>query len=57
MIRKIRIQDIQELFKKRKDDTHKGNFGKVGILGGSIKYSGVIKLAYMSLSSLRSGCG
>ena len=28
MIRKIRIQDIQELFKKRKDDTHKGNFGK-----------------------------
>ena len=57
MIRKIRIQDIQELFKKRKDDTHKGNFGKVGILGGSIKYSGAIKLAYMSLSSLRSGCG
>lgn len=57
MIRKIMIHDIQELFLKRADDTHKGNFGKVGILGGSIKYSGAIKLAYMSLSSLRSGCG
>lgn len=57
MIRKIMIHDIQELFLKRADDTHKGNFGKVGIFGGSIKYSGAIKLAYMSLSSLRSGCG
>lgn len=57
MIREITIQDIQKLFIKRNEDVHKGDFGKVGIIGGSIKYSGAVKLAYMSLSSLRSGCG
>lgn len=58
MIRKIRIQDIQELFKKRKwMILIKVILEKLGILGGLLKYSGAIKLAYMSLSSLRSGCG
>ncbi len=57
MIKEIKIDDIKYLFKKRNIDVNKGDFGKVGILGGSIKYSGAIKLANLSLASLRSGCG
>ena len=57
MPKEIYIEDIKYLFSKREKDTNKGDFGKVGILGGSINYSGAIKLATMSLASLRSGCG
>ena len=57
MIKEIKLEDIKELFKRRDLEANKGNFGKVGILGGSLKYSGAVKLAAMSLSALRSGCG
>ena len=57
MQRKITVADIRSLFAKREKDANKGDFGQVGILGGSINYSGAIKLAYMSLSTLRSGAG
>ena len=57
MIKEINIEDIKELFRQRNKEANKGDFGKVGILGGSINYSGAIKLANMSLTSLRSGCG
>lgn len=57
MIKEINIEDIKELFRERNKEANKGDFGKVGILGGSINYSGAIKLASMSLTSLRSGCG
>jgi NAD(P)H-hydrate repair Nnr-like enzyme with NAD(P)H-hydrate dehydratase domain len=53
----IENQDIQSLFSARKRDCHKGDFGYVGIMGGSTAYSGAIKLANMSLASLRSGAG
>ena len=57
MIKEIKVSDIKELFLKRDKEANKGDFGKVGILGGSIKYSGAVKLANMSLCALRSGCG
>lgn len=57
MIKEIKLEDVKELFKRRDVEANKGDFGKVGILGGSIKYSGAVKLATMSLSALRSGCG
>ena len=57
MIKEIKVSDIKELFLKRDKEANKGDFGKVGILGGSIKYSGAVKLANMSLGALRSGCG
>lgn len=57
MTKDIYIEDIKELFQKRKEDANKGDFGKVGILGGSINYSGAVKLASLSLASLRGGCG
>lgn len=53
----LEVSDIRELFSKREDDSHKGMFGKAGIYGGSLEYSGALKLAYLSLASLRSGCG
>ena len=57
MQKEITITDIKKLFTKRNKDANKGDFGRVGILGGSINYSGAIKLATMSLSTLRSGAG
>lgn len=56
-IYRIEKIDIKEIFKERKNDTNKGDYGYVGILGGCLEYSGAIKLANMSCSSLRAGCG
>lgn len=53
----IETGDIKDLFKKRDINANKGDFGKAGIYGGSIEYSGALKLSYLSLSALRSGCG
>lgn len=53
----IEIIDVKDLVKERNIDSNKGDFGKAGIYGGSIEYSGALKLAYLSLSALRSGCG
>ena len=53
----IKSNDVKDLLKERNIDSNKGDFGKAGIYGGSIEYSGALKLAYLSLASLRSGCG
>ena len=50
-------EDIKCLFPKRDENSHKGNFGYVGIMGGCIEYSGAVKLANLSTSSLVSGAG
>ena len=49
--------DVKGLLRKRDKDSNKGDFGKAGIYGGSIEYSGALKLSYLSLNALRSGCG
>ena len=49
--------DVKELLQERDIDSNKGYFGKAGIYGGSLEYSGALKLAYLSLTALRSGCG
>lgn len=56
-IYEIEIKDIKDKFSYREKDTNKGDYGYVGIMGGSIEYSGAVKLANMSSSSLRSGAG
>ena len=53
----IEINDIKDLFKERKDNANKGNFGTCGILGGSINYTGSVKLATLAFSAMRSGVG
>lgn len=50
-------EDIKKMFIRRKQFSHKGSYGKVAIIGGSKEYSGAIRLAAMSLMSLRSGVG
>lgn len=53
----LQSKDIQDIFPIRKSNTNKGDYGYVAIIGGCINYSGAVKLANMSLSALRSGCG
>ena len=53
----LEVSDIKNYFKERKRNCNKGDFGKVGILGGSINYTGSIKLAYYGASAMRSGAG
>ena len=53
----INLKDLKELFPFRTGDTNKGNFGYVAILGGCLNYSGAIKLANLSCTALKSGCG
>lgn len=49
--------DIRKFFSKRKSNCHKGNFGYVAVIGGSLEYSGAPKLSNIALCALRSGCG
>lgn len=54
-IYEIEPQDLKAIFKVRKENSHKGMYGTIGILGGSQEYPGSIKLA--SMSATRCGCG
>lgn len=53
----LKKEDLKEVFKKREKDSHKGTYGYVGIMGGCMEYTGAIKLANMSATALRAGCG
>lgn len=41
----------------RKNNSHKGTYGYIALIGGCIKYSGAIRLANMAQSAMRSGAG
>lgn len=49
--------DVKSLFLPRKNFSNKGNYGYVGILGGSSLYPGAVKLAFMGQEALYAGCG
>lgn len=49
--------DVASLFEERKNYSHKGDYGYVAVMGGSVEYSGAAKLANMSAAALRAGCG
>ena len=49
--------DFKNYIPKRLNNSNKGNYGLVGILGGCQNYSGSIKLANLSLLALTSGAG
>lgn len=53
----IENKDIKHIFKERDFNSNKGTYGSVGIMGGSLEYSGSIKLANMSAVATRAGCG
>ena len=46
---------FKKIFPKRKKDTHKGDYGKIAILGGSSGMSGSVYLS--SIAALRTGAG
>lgn len=48
-------QEVKNILPKRKSDSHKGTYGRIGFLGGSPGMAGSIYMA--SLSALRSGAG
>lgn len=49
--------DLRGQIGKRLQNTHKGHYGYVSILGGCSAYSGAVKLANLSCAALRAGCG
>lgn len=53
----IEVKDIKDKFVQRPSNSNKGDYGYVGIMGGSLEYSGAIKLANLSASAMRAGCG
>ena len=55
--RYISKEDIKQLFPARPADCHKGSFGYVALIGGSLEYSGAIRLAALANAAMRSGAG
>ena len=53
----VTIEDISRIIPNRIKDSHKGDYGKVALLGGAVEYSGAIRLAAYALSALKSGAG
>ena len=53
----IEAKDFAEILKPRLQDSHKGMYGYVSILGGCTEYAGAVKLANLSCAALRAGCG
>ncbi len=49
--------DFTGLIPERKNFSHKGTYGYTALMGGCEEYSGAVKLANLSLSALKSGCG
>lgn len=54
-LRQLSQQDVNRLLPARKQDTHKGDYGKILLLCGSRGYTGAATLA--ALGALRSGSG
>ena len=53
----IEKEDIQKILGIRKNFSNKGSYGYTALIGGSKKYSGAIRLAYMANAAMRSGAG
>ncbi len=50
-------EDYKDLFVKRKENSNKGSYGKVSLIGGSKLTPGALKLSLLAYSSLRLGVG
>ena len=53
----LEAKDVAELFPPRKHFSHKGSYGTVALIGGSLRYSGAIRLAAMANAGMRTGAG
>ncbi|MBQ8287989.1 MAG: NAD(P)H-hydrate dehydratase [Clostridia bacterium] len=53
----VEDSDLFALLAPRPHHSHKGTYGTVTLLGGSLPYSGAPRLSALAAASLRSGCG
>lgn len=53
----LQAQDAASVLKPRKHNSHKGKYGYIALVGGSLKYSGAVKLANLAQSAMASGAG
>lgn len=50
-------EDLFKALRKRKNYSNKSSYGYVGLIGGSTRYQGAIRLASLSHAAMRSGAG
>lgn len=53
----VQEHDVADFLAPRPHLSHKGTYGYVALVGGSLRYSGAAKLANWSASAMRSGAG
>ena len=53
----LEAEDVAELFPPRAHFSHKGTYGTAALIGGSLRYSGAIRLAAMANAGMRAGAG
>ena len=53
----ITDEDISAVIPARHNLSNKGTYGYTALIGGSVRYSGAIRLAYMASAAMRSGAG
>ena len=53
----MEASDLTDLFRPRKNNSHKGTYGYTALIGGSRRYSGAIRLAGMANTAMRAGAG
>lgn len=53
----LEAEDVAELFPPRKHFSHKGDYGTIALIGGSLRYSGAVRLAALANAGMRSGAG
>lgn len=53
----IEEEDVRAFFPKRLNHSNKGTYGYTALIGGSTRYSGAIRLAYLANAAMRSGAG
>lgn len=53
----IEETDIKSIIPERDNYSNKGTYGYTALIGGSLKYSGAIRLASMANAAMRSGAG
>ncbi len=53
----IEAEDVALILGKRDNYSNKGTYGYTALIGGSTRYSGAIRLAYLANAAMRSGAG
>ncbi len=53
----IEEDDIKDALGIRRNYSNKGTYGYIALIGGSTRYSGAIRLAYLANAAMRSGAG